>query len=658
MQGLGLEPTRDTVRRAGPVERDAPLFLIEPEPWHRVFFRNLADWLWPRRPPALYLSSAPGEFWPDVFVRRPLPWSRFVQSACYHGTLAITVVALSRYWPQRPDVVERPAFNQADVIYYSPSEYLPPLDSGGKRLQLPQKGDPVYAPQPIISVPAEPDNRRETIVTPPDIRLKEDVSLPNIVAWSETPQPQIPLAATAGARDRRLPAMPATEIVAPPPELSKVTAKGRLRLEETVIAPLPDVREARSGGALPGPQASVVAPPPLVQAASIRRLGDMNIGRSAVVAPAPQLPLEAQRTASRTGSVGAWGAASVVPPSPAMQGGEGSFSRGATVAGGLGSSRVVPPSPTVRGSEGSFRRGGAVAGGWGSARVVPPPPSVQGGGGGARHGGGQLIALSIHPAPPTGPVEVPAGNRRGTFAAASQGKAGAAGSPEIAANVRAGVGAPSAGGSRAGAGNIGVPAGIYVGAADPSRRSSGTAGNGGGNGTGTGNSNSSSGSTLVANATPPRVNSNARRAVEVNSPTPVEQQVFGGRRFYSMSLNMPNLNSAGGSWVFHFAEMETAAETKGDLMAPEILQKVDPAYPLELMRRNVQGTVTLYAVIHSDGRVGEVKVLQGVDDQLDSYAQTALSQWRFTPATKNGKAVALEAVVMIPFRAGRGRTGF
>ena len=162
---------------------------------------------------------------------------------------------------------------------------------------------------------------------------------------------------------------------------------------------------------------------------------------------------------------------------------------------------------------------------------------------------------------------------------------------------------------------------------------------------------------MVADATPPRVNPSARRAVEANSPTAVEQQVFGGRRFYSMSLNMPNLNSAGGSWVFHFAEIKTA-ETKGDLMAPEILQKVDPAYPLELMRRNVHGTVTLYAVIHSDGHVGEVKVLEGVDERLDSYAQTALSQWRFQPATKNGKAVALEAVVMIPFRAGRGRTGF
>ena len=49
------------------------------------------------------------------------------------------------------------------------------------------------------------------------------------------------------------------------------------------------------------------------------------------------------------------------------------------------------------------------------------------------------------------------------------------------------------------------------------------------------------------------------------------------------------------------------------------------------MRRNVQGTVTLYAVIRNDGSVRDVRVLRGVDDQLDQYARTALAHWRFQP---------------------------
>jgi TonB family protein len=139
--------------------------------------------------------------------------------------------------------------------------------------------------------------------------------------------------------------------------------------------------------------------------------------------------------------------------------------------------------------------------------------------------------------------------------------------------------------------------------------------------------------------------------------TDVDRWIFGDKKFYAMTLNMPNLNSAGGSWVIRFAELNPN-EAKGDLTAPEATRKVDPAYPLELMRRNVQGTVTLYAVIRHDGSVSDVRVLRGVDDQLDQYARAALAHWHFRPATKNGAPVDLEAVVMIPFKPVRFKTGF
>jgi len=76
------------------------------------------------------------------------------------------------------------------------------------------------------------------------------------------------------------------------------------------------------------------------------------------------------------------------------------------------------------------------------------------------------------------------------------------------------------------------------------------------------------------------------------------------------------------------------------------------------MRRNVHGSVTLYAVIRNDGSVSDVRVLRGVDEQLDEYARTALAHWHFRPATKNGAAVDLEAVVMIPFKPVRFKNGF
>jgi TonB family protein len=158
---------------------------------------------------------------------------------------------------------------------------------------------------------------------------------------------------------------------------------------------------------------------------------------------------------------------------------------------------------------------------------------------------------------------------------------------------------------------------------------------------------------MMASITSPRVTSAATHpANEVDNPTPLDRQVFGDRKFYRMNLNMPNLNSSGGSWVVRFAELKDDGQ-RGDLTSPVATHTADPAYPLELMRHNVQGSVTLYAVIHSDGSVSDVKVLQSADDRLDDFASAALTHWKFRPATKNGIPVALAAVVVIPFHPSR-----
>jgi TonB family protein len=115
---------------------------------------------------------------------------------------------------------------------------------------------------------------------------------------------------------------------------------------------------------------------------------------------------------------------------------------------------------------------------------------------------------------------------------------------------------------------------------------------------------------------------------------------------------MPNLVSSGGSWIVRFAEISDDHSGQ-PLSAPVATSKVDPAYPAELMRNGVEGTVVLYAVIHKDGTVGEVRVLRGLQTKLDENARIALSRWKFRPGMKNGEPVELEAVVQIPFKASR-----
>ena len=163
---------------------------------------------------------------------------------------------------------------------------------------------------------------------------------------------------------------------------------------------------------------------------------------------------------------------------------------------------------------------------------------------------------------------------------------------------------------------------------------------------------------LLANARPPRI-------LQAEGETKLSQEertVFGGRKFYSLSLNMPNLNSAGGSWIIRFAALNTEAVHPGDsaanLSAPTATRKVDPAYPLELMRQNVSGTVIVYGVIHADGTVGGVRVLRSVDERLDRFASDAIKKWHFQPATRDGVPVDVEATFWIPFKPVRVDSNF
>src|SRR5437667_10351607 len=123
-QGSG--PVEPIVDRTGKVPPE-PRFVVDLEPWTRVFFHNLSD-LFRTPQPGLELSSPPGDFWGDVFVAPHLPWRRFLESAFYHVAIIAALWGTAQFWP-RPLIKDRATFSSRDVIYYSASEYLPPLDT-------------------------------------------------------------------------------------------------------------------------------------------------------------------------------------------------------------------------------------------------------------------------------------------------------------------------------------------------------------------------------------------------------------------------------------------------------------------------------------------------------------------------------------------------
>jgi TonB family protein len=133
------------------------------------------------------------------------------------------------------------------------------------------------------------------------------------------------------------------------------------------------------------------------------------------------------------------------------------------------------------------------------------------------------------------------------------------------------------------------------------------------------------------------------------------EQIFASKKVYKLLVNMPNLNSATGSWILNFSELRVNGEApktvSADLSGPAPVRKVDPKYPPALRNEHIEGEVVLYAVIRRDGSVDSIQLVHGIDEVLDADAMEALSQWKFRPALRQGEPVELEAIVHIPFHA-------
>jgi TonB family protein len=123
-----------------------------------------------------------------------------------------------------------------------------------------------------------------------------------------------------------------------------------------------------------------------------------------------------------------------------------------------------------------------------------------------------------------------------------------------------------------------------------------------------------------------------------------------GRQVYIMAVQIPNLTSYSGSWLVWFAGREPdIANPDVDMRAPLPLHMVSPKYINSAVEERVEGKVKLWAVIGRDGRVGDISLLQHLDERLDRSAEEALGKWLFQPAVRNGVAVDVDAVFEIPF---------
>jgi len=87
----------------------------------------------------------------------------------------------------------------------------------------------------------------------------------------------------------------------------------------------------------------------------------------------------------------------------------------------------------------------------------------------------------------------------------------------------------------------------------------------------------------------------------------------------------------------------------GQVQLGRLIRKLGPSYPALAKTARVSGTVLLEAVVGTDGRVREVKVLAG-SPLLARAAADAVAQWVYEPSRLNGELIEIIANIAVTFK--------
>jgi TonB family protein len=86
------------------------------------------------------------------------------------------------------------------------------------------------------------------------------------------------------------------------------------------------------------------------------------------------------------------------------------------------------------------------------------------------------------------------------------------------------------------------------------------------------------------------------------------------------------------------------------IVPAKLIKKVEPVYPVDAAAQHIFGTVRVYYVIGGDGAVYNAHALSGEglseDPSLRKAAEDAVLQWRYQPATMDGKPIQTNAVTV------------
>ena len=91
-------------------------------------------------------------------------------------------------------------------------------------------------------------------------------------------------------------------------------------------------------------------------------------------------------------------------------------------------------------------------------------------------------------------------------------------------------------------------------------------------------------------------------------------------------------------------------DVSGNITQPVKIFAPNPQYTEEARQARIQGVVIVQAIIDCRGVVTDVNVLQGLPLGLTEAAVAAIIQWRFEPATVDGRPVSVFFNLTVNFR--------
>jgi len=131
-------------------------------------------------------------------------------------------------------------------------------------------------------------------------------------------------------------------------------------------------------------------------------------------------------------------------------------------------------------------------------------------------------------------------------------------------------------------------------------------------------------------------------------------QLFADRAFVSSAgagMRVPSLNRY--LTVLYIAGVLGSAPVFAraqKTIPPQPVHMVTAEYPESAIREGLEGTVLVMLTIPPDGVPKDVKLAKGLRPDFDKSAIESMQQWRFRPATRDGKPIEVTITIEVVFK--------